>query len=104
MIWPTSHLKTVTAIMNHHTVSIYAKDKISQEMVAKLRSYIYFSDDVKRFKLSTTDLEIAITNHNPKEYNNCSTFDQTYVQSGDFWHMIVVSMRVKYISVGFFFH
>lgn len=50
-----------------------------------------FLDDVKRFKMSTTDLEIAITNENAKEYNNCSTFDTSYVQGTDFWHMIVVS-------------
>lgn len=51
-----------------------------------------YSDEVKRFKMSTTDLEIVITNNNPKEYHNCSIFDTTYVQSGDFWHMIVVSI------------
>lgn len=52
----------------------------------------YFTDEVQRFKLSTTDLEITITNKNPKEYHNCTTFDTSYVQSGDFWHMIVVSI------------
>ncbi|XP_055309871.1 nuclear RNA export factor 2 [Sitodiplosis mosellana] len=52
--------------------------------------------EVKRFKMSTTDLDIVITNNNPKEYHNCSNFDTTFVQSGDFWHMIVIHHERRY--------
>lgn len=55
-----------------------------------------FIVEVKRFPMSTTDLEIAITNENAKQYHNCSTFDASYVQGGDFWHMIVVSKTNVY--------
>lgn len=54
-------------------------------------AYFFCTDEVKQFKMTTADLEIVITNNNPKEYHNCSSFDQTAIQSGDFWHMIVVS-------------
>ncbi|XP_031637468.1 nuclear RNA export factor 2 [Contarinia nasturtii] len=47
-------------------------------------------DEIKLFKMTTTDLEIAITNNNPKEYHNCVNFDTQLIQSGDYWHMIVI--------------
>lgn len=50
-------------------------------------------DEAKRFKMSTSnDLEIVLTNNNPKTYHNCNVYDASPAQSGDFWHMIVVSV------------
>lgn len=46
--------------------------------------------DVKRFPMSTTDLEIVITNEHPKQYHNCSEFDASFIQSPDYWHMVVI--------------
>lgn len=40
---------------------------------------------------TSNDLDIVITNHNPRTYFACSTFDAVLAQSGDFWHMVVVS-------------
>lgn len=57
-----------------------------------------FVVEVKRFKMSTTDLEIVITNDNAKQYHNCSAFDASFIQSGDFWHMIVVSTEMWLFS------
>lgn len=40
---------------------------------------------------TTNDLEIVLTNPSPKTYYKTTKFDTTLVQSGDYWHMIVVS-------------
>lgn len=42
---------------------------------------------------TSNDLDIVITNQNPQTYTACGTFDTSLVQSGDFWHMIVVSIK-----------
>lgn len=41
---------------------------------------------------TSNDLEIVLTNNNPKTYYNCNVYDASPAQSGDFWHMIVVSV------------
>lgn len=53
--------------------------------------------------MTTTDLEITITNNNPKEYHNCTNFDAQLVASGDFWHMIVVNISENSFSFEIFF-
>lgn len=51
------------------------------------------SDEVKRFTMTGLDLDIVITNDNPKTYHNCNTFDTSLAHGGDFWHMVVVSQH-----------
>lgn len=45
---------------------------------------------MKRFQFNSADLDITITNDNPRTFYNCKTFDADLL-NGDFWHMIVVS-------------
>lgn len=44
---------------------------------------------------SAKDLDIVITNQNARTYRNCNSFDATLVQSGEFWHMIIVRNSVR---------
>lgn len=44
---------------------------------------------MKKFQFNSADLDITITNDNPRTYHNCKIFDADLL-NGDFWHMIVV--------------
>lgn len=82
--------------MHRHTVNAHSIHLLVSYSLVRTKQVYYtfafhFVVDVKRFKMSTTDLEIVITNENAKQYHNCCSFDAQYVQGGDFWHMIVVS-------------
>lgn len=60
----------------------YSHDKFSENLPK--------TANIKHFKLSSTDLDIAITNENPRTFHNCQSFD-AHLVNGDFWHLIVVN-------------
>lgn len=41
--------------------------------------------------MSTNELDIKITNKNPKTYEDCTLYDVKLIENVDNWHQIVVS-------------
>lgn len=87
--------------MHHHIVSdssvlieIYIADK-SNIVYFTILEY-FNSADVIKFTIPQPNLDIDLTNKNPKQYTsqNCDSFEASDVEDDRYWHMIVVSRKM----------
>lgn len=87
---------SVPAHRNVSFILIFTVSNIVRKLSLKIFFFccFHFSEKAKRFKMSSNDLEIVITNNNPVTYKCASEYNVQLTESGEFWHMIVVSERL----------